>query len=49
LGLDQPHLGWVYQALRRELGTWAGVVAKKSGNLRECARVGPQQARRGRN
>jgi hypothetical protein len=36
-------------ALRRELGTWAGVVAEKSGNVRECARAGPQQAQRGQN
>ena len=28
-------------ALRRELGAWAGIVAKKSGNMRECARAGP--------
>jgi hypothetical protein len=32
-------------ALRRELGAWAGVVAEKSGDVRECARVGPQRAR----
>jgi hypothetical protein len=24
-------------ALRRELGAWAGVVAEKSGDMRECA------------
>jgi hypothetical protein len=36
-------------ALRRELGTWAGVVAKKSGDVRECALAGPRRARGGRN
>jgi hypothetical protein len=36
-------------ALKRELGAWACVVAEKSGDVRECARVGPRQARRGRN
>jgi hypothetical protein len=29
-------------ALRRELGAWAGVVAEKSGDVRECARAGPR-------
>jgi hypothetical protein len=32
------------EALRRELGTWAGVVAEKSGDVRECARAGPRRA-----
>jgi hypothetical protein len=31
------------------LGTWAGVVAEKSGDVRECARAGPRRARGGRN
>jgi hypothetical protein len=35
------------EALRRELGTWAGVVAEKSGDVRECALAGPQRARGG--
>jgi hypothetical protein len=35
-------------ALRRELGAWAGVVAEKSDDVRECARAGPQRARGGR-
>jgi hypothetical protein len=34
-------------ALRRELGAWVGVVAEKSGDVRECARAGPRRARRG--
>jgi hypothetical protein len=33
------------KALRRELGVWAGVVAEKSGNVRECARAGPRRVR----
>jgi hypothetical protein len=37
------------RALRRELGAWAGIVAKKSGDERECALAGPQRARGGRN
>jgi hypothetical protein len=28
-------------ALRRELGAWAGVVAEKPGDVRECALTGP--------
>jgi hypothetical protein len=32
-------------ALRRELGAWAGVVAEKPGDVRECARAGPRRAR----
>jgi hypothetical protein len=36
-------------ALRRELGAWAGVVAEKSGDMRECALAGPRQAQGGRN
>jgi hypothetical protein len=36
-------------ALRRELGAAAGVVAEKSGDVRECARAGPWRVRRGRN
>jgi hypothetical protein len=36
-------------ALRRELGAWAGVVAEKSGDVRECALAGLQRARGGRN
>jgi hypothetical protein len=35
------------EALRRELGVWAGVVAEKSGNVRECARAGPRRVRGG--
>jgi hypothetical protein len=35
------------EALRRELGAWAGVVAEKSGNVRECALAGPRWARGG--
>jgi hypothetical protein len=35
-------------ALRRELGAWAGVVAEKSGNVRECALAGPWRAQGGR-
>jgi hypothetical protein len=34
-------------ALRRELGVWVGVMAEKSGDVRECALVGPRQARGG--
>jgi hypothetical protein len=30
-------------AIRRELGAWAGVVAEKPGDVRECARAGPQR------
>jgi hypothetical protein len=29
-------------ALRRELGTWVGVVAEKPGDVRECALAGPR-------
>jgi hypothetical protein len=36
------------EALRRELGAWAGVMAKKSGDVRECALAGPRRARGGR-
>jgi hypothetical protein len=36
-------------ALSRELGAWAGVVAEKSGDVRECARAGPRRARGRRN
>jgi hypothetical protein len=36
-------------ALRRELGAWAGVVAEKSGDVRECACAGPRRARGGQN
>jgi hypothetical protein len=32
-------------ALKRELGEWAGVVAEKSGDVRECAHAGPRRAR----
>jgi hypothetical protein len=35
-------------ALRRELGVWAGVVAEKSGDVRECALASPWRARGGR-
>jgi hypothetical protein len=35
-------------ALRRELGTWASVVAEKSGDVRECALAGPRRAWGGR-
>jgi hypothetical protein len=34
-------------ALRRVLGMWAGDVAEKSGDVRECALAGPRRARRG--
>jgi hypothetical protein len=34
-------------ALRRELGAWAGVVAEKSGDVRECALAGPRRGRGG--
>jgi hypothetical protein len=37
------------RALWRELGAWAGVVAEKTGDVRECAHAGPWRARRGRN
>jgi hypothetical protein len=30
------------------LGTWAGVVAEKSGDVRECALASPRRARGGR-
>jgi hypothetical protein len=33
------------EALRRELGAWAGVVAEKSGDVRECTRAGPRGGR----
>jgi hypothetical protein len=36
-------------ALKRELGAWAGVVAEKPGDVRECARASPRRARRRRN
>jgi hypothetical protein len=32
-------------AIRRELGAWAGVVAEKSGDVRECARASPRRGR----
>jgi hypothetical protein len=32
-------------AIKRELGAWAGVMAEKSGDVRECARAGPRRAR----
>jgi hypothetical protein len=35
-------------ALRRELGAWAGVVAEKSDDVRECALAGARRARGGR-
>jgi hypothetical protein len=35
-------------ALRRELGACVGVVAKKSGDVRECALTGPRWAQGGR-
>jgi hypothetical protein len=31
--------------LKRELGAWAGVVAEKPGDVRECARAGPRRSR----
>jgi hypothetical protein len=34
--------GW---ALIRELGAWAGVVAEKPGDVRECVGAGPRWAR----
>jgi hypothetical protein len=36
-------------ALRRELGAWAGIVAEKSGDVRECTLTGPRRARGGQN
>jgi hypothetical protein len=33
------------RALKRELGAWAGVVAKKPGDVRECALASPRRAR----
>jgi hypothetical protein len=36
------------EALRRELGAWAGVVAEKSDDVRECALDGPQREWGGR-
>jgi hypothetical protein len=36
------------RALRRELGAWAGVVAEKPGDVRECALAGPRRGRGGR-
>jgi hypothetical protein len=36
------------EAIRRELGAWAGVVAEKSGDMRECARAGPRRVPGGR-
>jgi hypothetical protein len=36
-------------ALKRELGAWAGMVAEKPGDVRECARAGPRRARGRRN
>jgi hypothetical protein len=36
------------EALRRELGAWAGVVAEKSGYVRECTLADPRWARGGR-
>jgi hypothetical protein len=37
--------GW---GSKRSWGTWAGVVTEDSGDVRECARVGPWRARGGR-
>jgi hypothetical protein len=31
-------------ALKMELGAWAGVVAEKPDDVRECARAGPRRA-----
>jgi hypothetical protein len=36
-------------ALRRYMGTWAGVVAEKSVDVRECALAGPRRERGGQN
>jgi hypothetical protein len=36
-------------ALRESWGAWVGVVAKNSGNVRECARASPRRGRGGRN
>jgi hypothetical protein len=33
------------EALSRELSVWAGVVAEKPGDVRECARASPRRAR----
>jgi hypothetical protein len=30
-------------AIRRELGVWAGIMAEKPGDVRECARAGPRR------
>jgi hypothetical protein len=35
------------RAIRRELGAWAGVMAEKPGDVRECACAGHGDARRG--
>jgi hypothetical protein len=37
--------GGTSEALRRELGAWAGVVAEKPGVVHECALAGPRRAR----
>jgi hypothetical protein len=34
-------------ALRGSWGTWVGVVAENSGDVRECARAGPRRGREG--
>jgi hypothetical protein len=31
------------RAIRRGLGAWAGVVAEKPGDVRECACAGPRR------
>jgi hypothetical protein len=31
------------RAIRRELGAWAGVVAEKPDDVRECACAGPRR------
>jgi hypothetical protein len=38
-----------WRGSKRELGAWAGDVAEKSVDVRECAHAGPRQARRRRN
>jgi hypothetical protein len=38
-------VGGTGEALKRELRTWAGVVAEKPSNVRECTRAGPRWAR----
>jgi hypothetical protein len=38
-----------WRGSKKGAGAWAGVVAEKSGDVRECASVGPRRAWRGWN